>query len=57
MLAYAAESLSEILCVRHNMLQRSMYAKQDPKEEAGSGAADYPERNHHPDSGEPNDCY
>jgi len=34
-----AESLSEILCVRHNMLLRSMYAKQDEQEETGSGAA------------------
>jgi hypothetical protein len=32
-------SLSEILCVRHNMLPRSMYAKQDEQEETGSGAA------------------
>jgi len=35
-----AESLSEILCVRHNMsARRSMYAKQDEQEETGSGAA------------------
>jgi hypothetical protein len=37
-------SLSEILCVRHNMSPRSMYAKQDTKEETGSGAAQYSER-------------
>jgi hypothetical protein len=37
-------SLSEILCVRHNMSPRSMYAKQDEQEARGSGAAQYPER-------------
>jgi hypothetical protein len=39
-------SLSEILCVRHNMLPRSMYAKQDTKEETSSGAAQHSERAH-----------
>ncbi len=39
-----AKSLSEILCARHTMLKRSMYAKQDPQEETGSGAAEHPER-------------
>ncbi len=40
-------SLSEILCVRHNMsARRSMYAKQDEQEKAGSGAAQHPERTH-----------
>ncbi|MGB9495465.1 MAG: transposase [Azonexus sp.] len=41
------DSLSEILCVRHNMsARRSMYAKQDEQEETGSGAAQHPERTH-----------
>jgi len=40
-------SLSEILCVRHNMsARRSMYAKQDEQEKAGSGAAQHSERTH-----------
>lgn len=39
-------SLSEILCVRHTMSKRSMYAKQDAQEEAGGGTADHPERTH-----------
>jgi len=39
-------SLSEILCVRHNMSLRSMYAKQDEQEETGSGAAQHPEGTH-----------
>jgi hypothetical protein len=39
-------SLSEILCVRHTMSKRSMYAKQDEQEESSSGAAEYSERNH-----------
>ena len=39
-------SLSEILCVRHNMSARSMYAKQDAKEETGSGAAQHSEGTH-----------
>ena len=38
-----AGSLSEILCLRHTMLQRSMYAKQ---EETGSNAAQHSERTH-----------
>jgi predicted porin len=42
----AGSSLSEILCVRHNMLPRSMYAKQDEQEESGSDAAEYSERHH-----------
>ncbi|MCK0510029.1 RecQ family ATP-dependent DNA helicase [Aromatoleum buckelii] len=36
-------SLSEILCVRHNMSARSMYAKQDEQEATG-GAAQHSER-------------
>ncbi|WP_425607737.1 transposase [Methylococcus capsulatus] len=40
-------SLSEILCVRHNMsARRSMYAKQDEQEEPGSGAAQPSQRTH-----------
>ena len=39
----ARQSLSEILCLRHNMSPRSMYAKQDEQEEAG-GATNHPER-------------
>jgi two-component system, chemotaxis family, CheB/CheR fusion protein len=39
-------SLSEILCVRHNMSPRSMYAKQDEQEETGSGAAQHSQRTH-----------
>ncbi|MCX7166845.1 MAG: hypothetical protein NTV11_11285 [Rhodocyclales bacterium] len=39
-------SLSEILCVRHTMSKRSMYAKQDEQEETGGGAAEHSERNH-----------
>ena len=41
---YSYESLSEILCVRHNMSTRSMYAKQDEQEATGSGAAQHSER-------------
>jgi hypothetical protein len=39
-------SLSEILCVRHNMSLRSMYAKQDKQEESGGNAAQHSERVH-----------
>lgn len=38
------KSLSEILCVRHNMSKRSLYAKQDEQPETGSGAAQYSQR-------------
>ena len=37
-------SLSGILCVRHNMSPRSMYAKQDKQEESSGYAAQHPER-------------
>jgi transposase len=40
-------SLSEILCVRHNMSAiRSMYAKQDDQEARGSDAAQHSQRTH-----------
>jgi putative transposase len=35
---FFGESLSEILCVRHNMSPRSMYAKQDEQEAAAAAA-------------------
>jgi hypothetical protein len=41
----AYSSLSEILCLRHNISQRSMYAKQDEQEETGD-AAEHPEITH-----------
>ena len=43
----AKESLSAILCVRHNMsARRSMYANQDEQEETGRGATQHPQRTH-----------
>lgn len=38
-------SLSEILCVRHNMCERSMYAEQEQQEESGGRTAADSERN------------
>ena len=40
------ESLSGILCLRHNMSPRSMYAKQGEQEENGRDAAQHSERVH-----------
>ena len=43
---YATENLSEILCVRHTMSPRSMYAEQDKEGRSRTGAANHTQRTH-----------